>query len=120
MAAAARDDKLNMYVWDNVNHVQHQVQAQCSSHKHSTIYYPAACRLVQALRAYARSRGARMRASAARAALHLSGALRLNEILEHASPVLGFGLGNTGQAGDQGIATHGRGRGRSGARDAGR
>ena len=44
-------------------------------------------------------RGAHMRASAARVA---------NEILELASPVLGSGLGNTGQAGDAGVVTPGR------------
>ena len=51
--------------------------------------------------------------------VHACCALRLNEILEHASQFLGSGLSKIGP-GDQGIVTPWRGRGRSGARGAGR
>ena len=46
-------------------------------------------------------------------------ARRRNAILEHASPVLGSGLGKTGQPGDPGIVRPGRCRGCSGARGTG-
>ena len=45
------------------------------------------------------------------AILHARCALRRNANLEHASPVLGSGLGKIGQAGDPGIGTPGRGPG---------
>ena len=40
--------------------------------------------------------------------LHARGALLLNVILEHASPVLGSGLGKIGQVGDQGTLARAR------------
>ena len=72
---------------------------------------------MSARRAYARKRSAR---GAARrdAILHARGARRRNEILEHASPVLGSGLGKIVQAGDPGTVTPRRGAWRSGARGA--
>ena len=95
------------------------------AHEHSNVHDPAARRLVQhclpalrsaqARRAYARKRSARRHVM-----LHARGALRLNEILEHASPVLGSGLSKIGRAGDSGIVTPSQDRGRSGAWGAGR
>ena len=96
--------------------------------EHSIIHDPAARRrvphCVPPRRAYSRSRGAHMR-QAQRARRRAQGrdttrawrAAR-NEILEHASPVLGSGLGKIGLAGDPGIVTPRRGRGCSGARGA--
>ena len=91
--------------------------------EHSIVHYAAACRRVQhrvpAQRDYAHLRDARMRARRL-AVVQERGARRRNEILEHASPVLCSGLGKIGQAGDPGIVTPGRDRGRLGARCAGR
>ena len=53
------------------------------------------------------------------AILQERGARCRNAILEHASLVLGSGLGKIGQAGDPGIVKPGRDQGRSGARGAG-
>ena len=84
------------------------------------IHDPAARRRVPhcvlARRSYARSRGAARRD----AILHARGAQRRNKIFEHASPVLGSVLGKIGQVSDSGIVTPRRGRGRQGARGAGR
>ena len=60
----------------------------------------------------------------AQAVRHARVARRRHELLEHASPVLGSGLGKIGQAGDPGVVTSpagppGRGPRRSGARGAG-
>ena len=74
---------------------------------------------VQAQRAYSHLHGARMRARRL-AILQERGVRRRNEILEDASPVLCSGLSKIGQAGDPGIVTPVRDRGRSGARGAGR
>ena len=80
-----------------------------------------ACVCALALRAYARTRSAR---GAARrdAILHARGALRQNEILELSSPFLRVSLrvslSKIGLAGDSGIVTPRRDRGRSGARGA--
>ena len=68
-----------------------------------------------AWRVYCSARGAARR----HWIVHACCALRLNEILEHASQFLGSGLSKIGP-GDQGIVTPWRGRGRSGARGAGR
>ena len=83
--------------------------------------------------AYERKRGGRKRRAYARKRSARGTARRLNAILEHASPVLGSGLGKIGQAGhvagdhrDPGIMTRakpgpsGRGPGRQGTRGAGR
>ena len=74
----------------------------------STIHYPAACRCVPdrapVPRAYARERSERCTARR-HAIRHGRGARRRHAILEHASPVLGSGLGKIGQAGDPGIVT---------------
>ena len=60
-----------------------------------------------------------MRASI-HATLHGRNTRHWHAILEHASPVLGSGLGKIGQAGQQGIVKHGRGCMGLGARGAGR
>ena len=67
------------------------------------VAYRIACRSGALVwRAHARKRGARG-AALRDAILHARGAWRRNEIPEHASPVLGSGLGKLGQAGDPGI-----------------
>ena len=84
-------------------------------HERSIIDYSAACRCVPhrvpAPNAYARKRGARAMLFAM---LHARGARGRNAILEHASPLLGSGLGKIGPWMTPGIVTAGRGPGRSG------
>ena len=84
-------------------------------HERSIIDYSAACRCVPhrvpAPNAYARKRGAR---AMLLAMLHARGARGRNAILEHASPLLGSGLGKIRPWVTTGIVTAGRGPGRSG------
>ena len=93
--------------------------------EHSIVHDPAArraCRArVCALARHTYARKRRARGAARRdAILHARGARRWNEILEHASPVLGSGLSKIGRTGDSGIVTPKLDRGGSEARGAGR